>query len=199
VSSIADFLNELLTEGEITLRSPPSASADDLAEGRIVLEKAFANHRLHVTGPLIEFDPPTALASAELVWWAAWYLASRSEPPSELEQKIKMPGSPGNPSQHLSSDLFLRYVPQIYQRARAIDPEDELGKALVNVLRQWPLSGVLADLDEAPVSSIDFHHHGLQLLYAERLHRNPRANWQPEGNAQQYLELVKQEISQRGA
>lgn len=199
MASFADYLNALLLEGEITLRGAPSPSQSDRHEARLVLEKAYTTYRFHVAGPLIEFDPATALAAAKLVWWAAWYLASREQPPSELQRKLKMPATPRDPSQHLSADLLLRYLPQIYQRALALDPGDELCRALSDVLRQWPLSGVLADLDEPPVTAIGFGHHGLQLLYAERFHRNPRANWQPRGNAQQYVELVRQALTQQGA
>jgi hypothetical protein len=199
VASFAEFLNDLLLEGEISLRGAPSPSQSDREEARIVLEKAYATYRLHVAGPLLEFAQATALAAGELIWWAAWYLASHEQPPSELQSKLKMPGAPRDPGQHLSADLLLRYLPQIYQRALALDPADELCKALSDLLRQWPLSGVLADLDEPPVTAIDFGHHGLQLLYSERLQRNQRANWQPQGNAQQYVELVRQALIQQGA
>ena len=72
----------------------------------------------------------------------------------------------------------------VHRRARALDPADALVGLLERVLRQWPLSGVLAGLDEGPTSPLDFGgHEGLMLLYAERLARGPSPSWRPSGRA----------------
>jgi hypothetical protein len=71
--------------------------------------------------------------------------------------------------------------------------DDILTRRLVEVLSHWPLSGVLADLNTAPVGDLEFGGHpGLQLLYAERFRRHPRPEWQPQGRTGEYLELVVQ-------
>ena len=49
---------------------------------------------------------------------------------------------------HLSADLMLRYLPQILKRARGLDPSDPLVGLLEDVLKRWPLSGVLSDVAE---------------------------------------------------
>ena len=45
---------------------------------------------------------------------------------------------------------MLRYVPQVLRRARGLDPSDPLVELLANVLRHWPLSGVLSDVRRGP-------------------------------------------------
>jgi hypothetical protein len=54
------------------------------------------------------------------------------------------------------------------------------------------LSGVLSDVEEEPLTSLDLGGHpGLRLLYAERLARNRKPAWfPPEGPAREYVELV---------
>ena len=91
-----------------------------------------------------------------------------------------MPIEPPTPAHHLSADLTLRYLPQVLNRARGLDPTDPLIGLLEDVLRRWPLSGVLSDVAEAPLGSLEFGGHpGLLLLYAERLAANDRPAWRP--------------------
>jgi hypothetical protein len=72
-----------------------------------------------VAGPAVPFDPDTALAAAELTCWACWFLLDRNQPETEVEERVRMAGVPRSPAEHLSADLVLRYLPQVYRRARA--------------------------------------------------------------------------------
>ncbi len=74
----------------------------------------------------------------------------------------------------------------------AFDPADPLVALLADVLRQWPLSGVLSDLEDGPPVPPDLGgHEGLMMLYAERLVSHDRPGWLPEGRALEYVELVR--------
>jgi hypothetical protein len=74
---------------------------------------------------------------------------------------------------------------------RALAPDDPLAGLLANLLRQWPLSGVLSDVSEAPLTLPEFGGHpGLLLLYAERLARSEKPAWMPGGKGREYVELV---------
>lgn len=196
MSSFADFLRELFREGRVSFQERPTPNSNDEPEARSVLRAAFETHRLDVAGPLVEWDAPTSLAAAELVRRASWFLVNHDEPEAEVEQAIRMPAAPATPSQHLSADLLLRYLPVIHRRARAHAPDDRLTVLLSEVLRQWPLSGVLADVPEAPTTPLDFgEHHGLMLLYAERLAQNRKSEWVPQGRLLEYVEWVSNQPS----
>jgi hypothetical protein len=102
--------------------------------------------------------------------------------------------TPSRASDHASADLLFRYLPQVLRRARAIDPSDPLVAMLGAVLRQWPLSGVLSDLDDGPATPPDLAGHpGLMLLYAERFAGRPRPAWQPAGPGRDVVEMVFQD------
>jgi len=119
----------------------------------------------------------------------------QTEPAEELERRLTLP-PPRSAAEHLSADLLLRLLPALHRRARALAPADPLCGRLTAILRDWPLSGVLADVAEPPVGSLAFEGHpGLQLLYAERLARNFKPAWLPtEGQARAHCELVWQEL-----
>jgi hypothetical protein len=195
MDSLDEFLGRLFDEGRVVLRDRPASapSPDPRAVGR--LERVFAAYRLEVAGPLIAFEPRVAVAAAELVRQACWALVDRSEPVEALARRLGMSRPPARPEDHLSADLTMRYLPVVHRRARALDAADALAGLLATVLRDWPLSGVLADLDDGPARPPDLGSHpGLMLLYAERLARHERSAWRPAAAAMPYVELALRDL-----
>ncbi len=189
-----DFLSRLLREGRVVFRRGPHRSPDASVEAVRLLAMAYEEDRRNVAGPAIAFDAAVACEAGELVWHACWALVSRGDRVEDLEPRLTMRRPPSKASDHASADLLFRYLPQILHRARAIDPSDPLVAMLGGVLRQWPLSGVLADLEDGPATPPELAGHpGLMLLYSERFAGRPRPAWRPGGRAREALELVLQE------
>ena len=67
-----------------------------------------------------------------------------------------------------------------------------LPASLATVLRQWPLTGILSDVAEEPLTALEFGYHpGLLILYAERLATNQKPAWFPKTDlAYEFVELV---------
>jgi hypothetical protein len=182
-------LRDLFDEGVVRLSERPQCANEPAA--RALLANAYAAYRLEVAGSPLAFDEASAMAAAELVRHACWYLLSHAEPDAELERTLRMPAPPATAASHLSADLTLRYLPQIQRRARAIAAGDGLTQLLEAVLREWPLSGILADVAAAPAVSLEFEGHpGLQMLYSERFSRNPKPSWLPTGRTLEVLEWI---------
>ena len=194
-----EFVRAVVVEGSARLREPPRLPADERASTLAVLEAAFRDHRREVAGPSIDFAPATALAACELTAWACWFLVHRDEAPADLERTLALPAAPRTASEHLSADVTFRLLPAVHRRAASLDPRDVLATRLEELFRQWPLSGVLSDVEEGPDVAPDFGGHpGLCLLYAERLAANPRRAWVVEGAVCEYIELVFDEKEKRG-
>jgi hypothetical protein len=143
----------------------------------------------------IAFDAAVACEAAELVRQACWSAVCHDEAADLIRGRFVMSRAPRSASQHLSADLTFRYLPQILGRARALGPSDPFIGFLSDVMRQWPLSGVLSEVREPPLGPLDFGgHEGLMLLYAERLVRHARPAWVPAtGRPREYAALVFQE------
>ncbi|HZW30262.1 MAG TPA: hypothetical protein VFF52_06100 [Isosphaeraceae bacterium] len=196
MAAFQDFLAQLLGEGRIIFRSARAPDDRPAEPDLTLLAQSFATHALTVAGPPIEFEARVACAAAELVRQASWALINHQDRLADLKRRVVMPGSPATPAQHLSADLLLRYLPQILKRARGLDPSDPLVGLLAPVLRRWPLSGILSDVEEGPLVSLDFAgHRGLQLLYAERLADHDRPAWRPDRSSPAWepYELVLEE------
>jgi hypothetical protein len=198
MSPLADFLGTLLHEGRAVLRGHPDSTSFHDQDAARVLERAYSSHRLGLAGSLLDFDAAVAQAAAAVVCNACWFLASRNEPESELERLLTFAGPPRSPAEHYSADLVLRFLPQVHRRAKAQNPSDRLTGLVADILRCWPLSGILADLDEAPLTSLDFGGHpGLLMLYAERFALHEKTAWIPSGTALEYFELVYAELGKQ--
>jgi hypothetical protein len=198
MTPFAEFLTQLFDTGEIVFRAPPRDRPS--AQAGAILAEAFQAHALNVAGPPIAFDAVAASAAAEFLRQASWALANRDDSAAELKRRLKIPGPPQTPSQHLSADLTLRYVPQVLRRARGLDATDPMLEMLAHLLRSWPLSGVLSDVALGPLIPLDFGGHpGLLLLYAERCSDNDRPAWRPSppARASDYDELVREERERR--
>jgi MoxR-vWA-beta-propeller ternary system domain bpX4 len=191
MASFVEFLERLLTEGTVVLCARPGVEAGELQPAERLLAAAYEDHRLDVAGPPIAFDASAALAAAEQLWFACWFLLHHGDPPDEIEKCLPPLPPPVSAAQDLSTDLVLRFAPQVQRRVRNLDPADILTKRLEQLLRRHPLSGVLADIEEGPLTPVRLGDHaGLQLLYAERLAEKMRPTWVPEGPALAYIEVV---------
>lgn len=189
MAALASFLHDVLHEGRIHLQAPP-ANADDPA-ALAVLRRAYDAHCLSVAGPMLPLDEKAVLAAGRLLEWAAWYYLNPDLSIDAPEKKLCMPTLPAKPEQHLSADLVLRFLPTLHRRAKALMRDDVLPASLEKTLREWPLSGVMADIVDAPLTTVDFGAHaGLNFLYAERLAEHERVGWFPLGRGIQYVELV---------
>jgi hypothetical protein len=194
-----EFLQQLFSTGKVMMRAPPAAEPGDRRAALEMLEETHYIHGLEVAGPALEFRPELALAAAEFVRAACWYLVQHDDPAEVLERRLALP-APQTAADHLMGDLLMRYVPNLHRRARAIAPNDPLCTILARVLRTWPLSGVLSDVMEVPLTEVDFDgHHGLMLQYAERLFRHQKTEWLPHGRALEYVELVFRDHGQERA
>jgi hypothetical protein len=190
MSPLAPFLDHLFATGEARLADRPEA--DDRREALNVLRRAFAEYRLDVAGPLLEFDADAGLAAALFTSRACWFAVSRDEPPEQVVSLLAPLPEPETAAAHLSVDLTLRYAVTVHRRAGAQNPEDVLAVRLAETLRRCPLTGVLSDLADGPAGGLTFGgHSGLELLYAERLVTNDRPSWlPPAGRTRDVVEMV---------
>ncbi len=191
MSAFVEWLAVVVADGESVLASRPVARDEDRRRACQLLEKCFRVAVLDVAGPPIEFDPETAWRSATVLAAACWNLISDDELP--LPQ---VPDPRVTPGSHFSADLTFRFLPSVLSRARTHGSEDPLANRVVDILRRWPLSGVLADIAEPPTILANFPDHaGLRMLYAERLVTRPRPGWVPtDGQLREHADRAFREV-----
>ena len=182
-----EWLSRVLASGESVQEDRPALAPSERPRVTELLREAFESHALDIAGRPIAFDADVAVAAAVALSGACWRLVG-----DEDHTPVRLDNKPSSPSAHLSADVTLRFLPAVYRRSRLRDPESEQTRELEALLCAWPLSGVLADLEDPPTTPTDFHGHaGLQLLFAERLFTTGRTSWVPAcGAAREWAERV---------
>jgi hypothetical protein len=185
------FVRCLLIDGSARRIEAPRLHPNERDAVLAALRDAHRDALLDLAGPPLPFVPNVALRAAEWAARACWLLLHRGGTPAEVESALP-PFSPGpDAADHATADVVLRFVAGVHRRARAIEPAGALAVRLEDLLRRWPLSGVLAEVEPGPLTPVEFGgHRGLLLLYAERFADRPRPAWLVEGPAREYLDLI---------
>jgi len=192
-----DFTERLLRFGEVELIERPTPDEAELLPTFRLLEAAFIDHARSVAGPLLAFEPEIAMNISLWMARACWlYLAPEIE--MKPNHELAWPTTPKPTiATHLNIDLILRFGVMLHRRTRINRQDDPLVKDLETMFRQWPLTGVLSDVEAEPTTNLDFGgHRGLQILYAERLLEHDRPKWRPKNGRTR--EVVEQVFQERG-
>lgn len=192
MGTFTQFLERLFYHGEVVLAQRPLLAEDDSTTVLKCLREAYEEIAFDIAGPILDFNSTIGLRAAQLTADACWYLIARHEPAEAVTTAFADLPKPQTAADHLSADLTFRYLPVVYRRAYALRSDDELTLRLADLLRAWPLSGVLCSVIEGPTSSLDFlGHRGLQQMYAERLLTHHRPAWVPgSGPTREWFDLL---------
>lgn len=187
MNPFAEWLHTALTTGESVQREAPDLTTAQRPEVARLLEPHFNALIAELAGPPLSFQAELAVQTALVLAEACWLLATANADPPQH----RLP-APQTAADHATADVCLASLPVVYRRAAAQGRDNPLSQHLEAILRQWPLSGVLAGLSQPPTSSLEFFDHaGLQLLYAERLVEQPNPSWVPtEGRCREQIERV---------
>ena len=152
MASLGEFLRGLFDDGPGRAPGPAGAVGGRPGGGA----GASSRRRSPTTGSTwpgrrSRSTPPSALAAAELVRQACWFLVSRSEPVEELERRLTLPRPPRSA---VGAPLGRPRVP-VPAPGPPAGPVDRPGRprwrrSWPTCSAAWPLSGVLSDLEEGP-------------------------------------------------
>jgi hypothetical protein len=188
--ALLEFVRRLLHEGSARLSEPPRLHPKERDATLAVLRDAHHDAMLDVAGVAPSFSPDVGLRTAEWAANACWLLLHRGGTPAEVESALPLFSPGADAADHATADVVLRFVAGFHRRARVIAP-GPLAERIEGLLRRWPLSGVLTEIEAPPLTPVEFGGHGgLLLLYAERFAARPRPEWRADGPAAEYLELV---------
>ena len=90
MSALTEFVRRLFDQGEAVLKTRPDSSQSQQEAATAFLREAFADYRLQIAGPLIEFDAATAIAASLYLWHACWFLANHDQPEEVLQKAEEM-------------------------------------------------------------------------------------------------------------
>jgi hypothetical protein len=160
-------------------------------ESKAVLEFLkfeYKREALELPSDVPDFAPEAALWAAKILFISAQLLLYRQNQPKELSSLL--PDYPGRigAAEHLSADLCLRFLPDLLEQLKVIEPTDPLIDLLERILSVWHYSGIRQDAAAADDYSVILENTTLKKLYVDRIlqYKNESLARRPE-----FYSLVK--------
>lgn len=136
----------------------------------IFLQKEYEEEAIGYPYQAPDFDSNAALWAAKTIYVAAQLILYREHKESDLEALLPGFDQEITPSAIVSSDLCLRFLPDMLMQLKLIDQEDSLITILENILVQWHYSGVHYTLNKEQLDfSLLATNECVKQLYSNRI------------------------------
>lgn len=166
-----EMITRLYQQGEIVLyNNVLNIPADEALVTGDFLREVYDWEKQNYPFTAPEFDWTAALWSAKIVYFSAQLLLYRENAIDEVETLLLPYTENPNASNILSVDICLRFLPDILNKLKAVDSEDEIIPILEKFLVQWHYSAFNFTTEETnlnfdPIISDDC----LRQLYCDRI------------------------------
>lgn len=171
---LTQFLDELLTQGEVAVtRRPDTFEPVDLEAATVVLQDYYHDDALDLPHQAPDFEPAAALWAAQYLYFTVQLTLVRELDEAVMAERLPDYPQEPTPAALYSADLLLRYLPDLLGLARGLAPGDALVARLQSLARRWPLSFV-GQPDAAPNpdrEALLLAHPALRQLYVDRIIR----------------------------
>jgi hypothetical protein len=141
--NLPSFLTMLFENGRVQVPPAGPITADELDEARRILLEFEREYRVSLAGAPPAFDVKIGCQSAVVLFRICQCLAYRELNPQELlADLLSNLGAANLAAAHYSSDLALRFLPDVWRLARDASENDPLVSYLLELACAWPLSSV---------------------------------------------------------
>ncbi|MEM7383342.1 MAG: hypothetical protein AAF514_00225 [Verrucomicrobiota bacterium] len=168
---LSTFLTDLFESGKVAVPLGGFENPLDPTDAHALLQTEEARERLRAPHNAPDYQPEAALTGATILFRACQALVDRDLSPTLLEDVLTIPDLPSDHETIYSLDLTLRFLPDLFELARARSPEDPLVRQLSEMAEKWPLSSVgIPDL-ETDSEAVDhlLGHPSLRQTYIDRV------------------------------
>jgi hypothetical protein len=141
---------------------------DELVKALLQIEYDAESQNYPFTAPA--FNADAALWAAKTIYTSCQLILYRENKAEELPQLLPSYANTIDAPAILSADLCLRFLPQVLQSTKNIDPEDSLVEVAEKHIQQWHYSGIGYALKESdPDMEIISANECLLQLYTDRV------------------------------
>nr|WP_321225394.1 hypothetical protein [uncultured Psychroserpens sp.] len=174
-----DSIAHLRAHGHLIIRDDllktTKAEDEDIV---LYLEQDFEKECLSFPFEAPKFNASAALWASKIVYYATLLLLHRKDTKKDLETMFADYTGVIDLSAILSADLTLRFLPQIYLKLEAIDPQDPLVIILKQILNTWQFSAIHQTFK---FEEIDKHFYldnlNIKQIFLDRIVDKKALNW----------------------
>lgn len=168
--NLADFLAHLFVTGDVEVAPDLQPfTEEDLQQATAVLQDRYAHDALELPGKAPEFAADAALWAAQCIYRATQLVLLRALGEEQISLLLADFPQKKTPQAVYSADLTLRHLPDLYNLAKGLSPEDVLVHRLRQLAETWPFSSVGMKTDKLPDETILLRHPALMQAYLDRI------------------------------
>lgn len=169
-SNLLSFITNLLEKGAISVTKDLSPFTDiDQLEATNALHQLYERDALEMPYSAPEFSETAALWAVEYLYRAIQCSLLREIEEEQVKQLLPNYTHEINAAAIYSADLILRYLPDLWNLAKGLSPDDILVVLMNETAKKWPFSSIdIEDLEELEIDEI-LNHPSLRQAYIDRI------------------------------
>jgi len=167
---LTNFIAGLINEGKVTVAPGMLVSGpEDLRLAIVHLQQYYEDDTQEMPATAPDFDPDAALWAARYLYTAVQFILMRELDENLMQQYLLQYEGEMSPAAIYSADLTLRYLPDLFNLARGLSPDDPLVVRMKATALAWPLSAAAIPLEEDPALHTILEHPSLKRAYIDRI------------------------------
>jgi hypothetical protein len=164
-----NFLQELRFETVHLSYQWHQVDQDECSRATAYLRQCYQDEQLNYPHEAPAFDADAALWGALLLYDAAQAILNRQATLEEIKPLFAAYSGDKTTAAILSADLSLRFLPNLLEKLKTINPDDGLIVLLEQQLAQWPYSAIGYTIAAPQLPTQKIQHPCLHQLYADRI------------------------------
>lgn len=168
--TLFDFISNLLGKGEISVTQNLSDFTDrDQEEAANALRQMYEQDVLEMPHTAPEFAEKPALWAAIYLYRAIQCSLLRNLEEEKVRELLPIYSGEKNTAAIYSADLMLRYLPDLWNLAKGLAPDDILVVLLRETAQQFPFSSIgIEGIEKLEIDEI-LNHSSLRQSYIDRI------------------------------
>jgi hypothetical protein len=167
---LTNFIAGLINEGRVkVVPGMLVAEPEDLRLAVVHLRQYYDDDTQEMPAQTPDFDQDAALWAARYLYASVQFILMRELDESFMQQYLMPYDGPLSPAAIYSADLTLRYLPDLFNLAKGLSPNDPLVVRLRATAFAWPFSAAAIPLEEDPELQMILEHPSLQRAYIDRI------------------------------
>jgi hypothetical protein len=167
---LTNFIAGLINDGKVkVVPQLLTFEAEDLRLAMVHLQQYYEDDIQEMPSVAPSFDPTAALWAARYLYTAVQFILLRNLDETTMQEHLLPYTGEQTAAAMYSADLTLRYLPDLFDLAKGLSPNDPLVKQMKETAQLWPFSSAGIAMSEELELSVIFSHVSLQQAYIDRI------------------------------
>jgi hypothetical protein len=167
---LTNFIAGLINDGKVkVVPQLLTFEEEDLRLATVHLQQYYEDDIQEMPATAPAFDATAALWAARYLYTTVQFILLRNLDETTMQEHMLPYTGELTPAAMYSADLTLRYLPDLFDLAKGLSPNDPLVKQMKETAQLWPFSSAAIAMPEPTDLSLIFSHASLKQAYIDRI------------------------------